>query len=676
SNSFKIFAICCGENLLRLIILFKFKIIILLLNSSVLREAYNRSELFNFLDIYYPKIKKLCDDQSTLDDLIISNEKFNKIIGSITSIMNQSRYWIFQGSPEIYNIVDALKASHLKSWKVSAHKDKIKEGDKIILWQTGDAAGCYALAEVVSEVGAFKEEGFETQYYQVPFEERDDLRVKLKVIDNAAEEPILWKEIKNAPELKLFKAGNQGTNFSASKEEFTFFKNQILSSEGSNVIKNGVDVQTVGSKIEVPLNKILYGPPGTGKTYLSKELAVKIANPAFKLEENLSIKNQRKKITDEYKALFKNGQIVFTTFHQSFSYEDFVEGIKPETVDKNVTYDTIPGLFKELCEKADTKSDSNFDQVLSKFKAHLIEKEVIKIHTGTIEFDVFFKGGKTFKINPKESKNTNPQYPASIENILKLYKGEADEGMYNPSYVKGILNYLFENYNLKPYDSISSGNENNFVLIIDEINRGNVSAIFGELITLLEEDKRLGEDEAIKVKLPYSKTDFGIPSNLYIIGTMNTADRSVEALDTALRRRFSFKEIMPDPSLLEEIEFDGFNLKEVLETINERIEFLLDRDHTIGHSYFMDLESDDTNGLEEVFKNKVIPLLQEYFYHDYEKIALILGSGFVKVETNHQVKFPSIEGISRPDQVTLCELVNDIDDIEAAVLKLLNRDGE
>ena len=165
----------------------------------------------------------------------------------------------------------------------------------------------------------------------------------------------------------------------------------------------------------------------------------------------------------------------------------------------------------------------------------------------------------------------------------------------------------------------------------------------------------------LSVKLPYSKKEFEVPSNLYVFGTMNTADRSVEALDTALRRRFSFKEIMPNPSLLENIEFDGFNLKEVLETINERIEFLLDRDHTIGHSYFMDLESGDTDGLEEIFKNKVIPLLQEYFYHDYEKIALILGSGFVTVKPNHQVKFRTMEGISGPDQVTLCELINDID---------------
>lgn len=426
-----------------------------------------------------------------------------------------------------------------------------------------------------------------------------------------------------------------------------------------------------------PLNQILYGPPGTGKTYKTKELAVQIANPDLMIDADLDIIHIRKAITKEYDRLYDNGQIVFTTFHQSFSYEDFVEGIKPETLDNNVTYSVIPGIFKEICEKADTKDASNFEEILARFKEDVIEQEKITVNTGSIEFDVFYKGGKTFKINPKDSKVENPQYPASIENILKLYKNAPNENMYNPSYVKGILNFLFAEYGLKKYDSIDSQNNKKYVLIIDEINRGNVSAIFGELITLLEPDKRLGADEEIVLNLPYSKDEtFGVPSNLYIIGTMNTADRSVEALDTALRRRFVFEEVMPKPELLDRILYDGFNLREVLETINNRIEALLDRDHTIGHSYFIKLKSGNTEGLSNVFKNNIIPLLQEYFYNDYEKIALVLGKGFVKEKNQKPVEFAQFDNIDTPEKDRAYELISEVEDIEEAVKLLLNSSNE
>ncbi|MDG0973345.1 MAG: AAA family ATPase [Crocinitomicaceae bacterium] len=265
---------------------------------------------------------------------------------------------------------------------------------------------------------------------------------------------------------------------------------------------------------------------------------------------------------------------VFTTFHQSYSYEDFIEGIKPimseEEVIGSVGYGIENGIFKDLCERASRDSD------------------------------------------------------------------------------------------------------NQYAIFIDEINRGNVSAIFGELITLIEVDKRKNGKNPMSVTLPYSKKLFSVPSNVDIIGTMNTADRSVEALDTALRRRFTFEEMLPNPSLLKE-QIDGISLEKLLTTINERIEVLVDRDHTIGHAYFMEVKSIDT--LRNVFANKVIPLLQEYFYGDYAKMEMVIGPDFFnKEKRTKKVAFAvSNEDIEIPSGSY--ELVNVMDvefDIEAALIRLLN----
>lgn len=175
-------------------------------------------------------------------------------------------------------------------------------------------------------------------------------------------------------------------------------------------------------------------------------------------------------------------------------------------------------------------------------------------------------------------------------------------------------------------------NKEPYVFIIDEINRGNISKIFGELITLIETTKRSGEgkEECISTKLPYSNEEFTVPDNVYIVGTMNTADRSIALMDTALRRRFKFEEMLPNYDLLKNIfvEDEGVkvNIGAMLKAINERIEYLYDREHTIGHAVFLELkENNNIDKLENIFKKSVIPLLQEYFYEDYEKIRLILG---------------------------------------------------
>ncbi|WP_272149951.1 McrB family protein [Tenacibaculum aiptasiae] len=435
-------------------------------------------------------------------------------------------------------------------------------------------------------------------------------------------------------------------------------------------------------------NLILYGPPGTGKTYQTKKLAIELIENCEYSDE----KEARKYILERYNELCKKEQIVFTTFHQSMGYEDFVEGIKPKTEDKKLTYEVEDGIFKNIVTKAsyslakEVKKESiirikdfstAYDVYLDEVSEKLETEEKVTLQTksgGTINIVEISQQGNFLL----EHENGERRYTVSKDRLLKLNKGIPDYkevlnineefrkviGGSNASAYWAVLRKLQElnivskendinddiSYEEK-VEVISSltekdyirGTGDHYVLIIDEVNRGNVSAIFGELITLLEPDKRLGKDEAITVKLPYSKKEFGIPSNLHIIGTMNTADRSVEALDTALRRRFEFKEIMPKPELLKDILFDGFNLKEVLETINNRIELLLDRDHTIGHSYFINVESGDTEELASIFNNKVIPLLQEYFYGDYGKIGMVLGQGFIKKKDNGAVKFANFK---------------------------------
>ena len=175
-------------------------------------------------------------------------------------------------------------------------------------------------------------------------------------------------------------------------------------------------------------------------------------------------------------------------------------------------------------------------------------------------------------------------------------------------------------------DDTLAPNGKRYVLIIDEINRGNMSRVFGELITLIEPAKRAGRFETAEVQLPYSGERFSVPSNLYLIGTMNTADRSLAVVDTALRRRFDFIEMMPDPDALKQDDVQGVKIKLMLRAINLRIEHLYDREHTIGHSFFMGLTARSTLGdLALIFKNNVLPLLEEYFFEDWEKIDKILG---------------------------------------------------
>jgi len=393
----------------------------------------------------------------------------------------------------------------------------------------------------------------------------------------------------------------------------------FLSNGSKNNSEKSIEIPFVKvSKIEnsYPLNQILYGPPGTGKTYNTINKALEI------IGENIDGKS-REEIKEIFSLKVQEGQISFTTFHQSMSYEDFIEGIKPETVDNEVIYDIKPGIFRLFCEQAKTKaiSSDNFEQVYKKLLDEIKKnsgKLVLESIVHAKEFTVYVNS----KGNLRFHANTEKHYEGVIKKEVIEHYLKTGETLDWPSYVKAVGVYLVSKYH---YTKKEQEANKRYVFIIDEINRGNVSQIFGELITLIEEDKRLGNSEALEVILPYSKKPFSVPSNLYIIGTMNTADRSVEALDAALRRRFCFEEMMPIYDL-EGLD-SGFKEVEILKTINHRIEKLLDKDHQIGHSYFLSVKSKED--LISAFYTKIIPLLQEYFFGDFGKIGLILGSGFV-----------------------------------------------
>lgn len=450
----------------------------------------------------------------------------------------------------------------------------------------------------------------------------------------------------------------------------------------------------ISSKETFDKNMILYGPPGTGKTYNTAIYAVAIC----KGESLESIKKMPyADVMDEYEKLKKAGRVAFTTFHQSYGYEEFIEGIKPiiDNEKNDIGYTIEDGVFKAFCDNARKKDvtltgeGENRDLTNSKVWCILLDG------TGVSELKKRCFTDNSIRIGwnelPDRIDDESQVENRTIYNILTDFQDEMQVGdivvtqLTNHS-IDGIGiitgDYGFDksdsDYPRKrtvewlskddEYEVLSINdstklprksvcvlhrvtadkilgllkkdanitvdeNAEPHVFIIDEINRGNISKIFGELITLIENTKREGEEEAATAILPYSKKPFSVPSNVYILGTMNTADRSIALMDTALRRRFQFEEMMPDANVLRKIGADKIkqagaelDVAAMLEAINERIEYLFDREHTIGHAFFTGLKDEPTvEKLASIFKKSVIPLLQEYFYEDYRKIMLVLG---------------------------------------------------
>ncbi|WP_051251706.1 AAA family ATPase [Psychrilyobacter atlanticus] len=527
------------------------------------------------------------------------------------------------------------------------------------------------------------------------------------------------------------------------KENFfeeTFNKEEINEELLEKIIKNLKEYSSIileegkkGSvnKNKVPLNQILYGPPGTGKTYNTVNKALEIIDNQFYLENQ----NNREILKEKFEEYKENGQIEFITFHQSYGYEEFIEGIKaiPSGKEGNETnemiYDVVDGVFKLIIKECISKNEVETNDILinenttiwkmslgnsqngedkyyyeealntdtiimgygnnvnfsncnskkdieklsddqttidmiDRFKHQIKIDDIVIISDGNRKFkaivqvisDYYFDGKSNF--NQKRKIKWLQRFSNSKDALKVSDRYFTQVTLNKPQGINkdNLINYLSNK-------DMVDNRDKNYVLIIDEVNRGNISKIFGELITLIEGSKRLGGKEELEITLPYSGDKFGVPNNLYILGTMNTADRSIALMDTALRRRFNFEEMMPNPCLLydknevygiedeneevnilelnnwnfedkehelyfdEDYDHDLFigqiNLRRLLYKINQRIEYLYDRDHMIGHAYFIGVKTKEE--LDDVMKNKIIPLLQEYFYDDWEKIQIVLG---------------------------------------------------
>lgn len=692
-------------------------------------------------------------------------------------------YWIFQGNSTVFDFETALRKDILTAWTVSAHRDKIKVGDKVILWITGNQSGCYALAEVVLEP---KEKKPSLDDHLWSSEDKNELKADIKITHNLVDTPILKQKVDFLEQLKDLKVGNQGTNFSATEEEFEtllslatntvkrqywlyapgenarhweeFYKNGIIGlgwddigdlkqyntrdqikqalinayggtgskkndvsanddflnkinigdviiakkgrSEllGYGVVTSNYDfdnnrpeyqkvrqvewklkgnwqvdfslvlktltditkypsdhksydtyyerllgIMGQSNKIEkiedinFPLNTILYGPPGTGKTYTTILRAAEIV-------ENRKVDNYREAL-----EVFKTNlhdKIEFITFHQNYSYEDFIQGLRPDTDnDSSLVFEKKDGVFKKIADKAlenlklaqkapeEVSSEAKFDKALELFSDKVIESEEnLKINDTAYVFEV---EEDAFRYTGEKWANHANGHRMKFSDLKEFYRNNVNsrKDIKKLSNISGLANQHATYYYLVYAEIIKllpnkaeepqKVQRSNYVIIIDEINRANISRVFGELITLIEPDKRSHGAIPLEVRLP-SGDPFIVPSNLFIIGTMNTADKSIALLDIALRRRFEFESMYPKYEIKDQEIYDV----DVLKKINNRIIESKGHDFQVGHAYFMG----DNKDLIERMNKKVIPLLLEYYMNDAKEVKKILHSAGLKIE--------------------------------------------
>jgi hypothetical protein len=591
--------------------------------------------------------------------------------------INSNRYWVFQCNPLKHNFVEEMSSGPaITGWAANQHDLRIKEGDKGIVWLTGAQAGCYALVTVASDPYPVAT----TATYS------NGMKVDLRIDLNIAHNPVLRSEIDGEPWFQDFKGGHQGTNFSLSQEAYLGFQNRAKMKD--SIMNSNVHNQNTTG----PLNLILQGPPGTGKTYNAVYRALQIVEPSFARQiETMNEPEKRKVAMARFNQLIDQRVIETITFHPSFSYEEFVEGIRPVKDEGDssggIRFECEPGILKRFVQ--DIQKNHSLRQIENKLISP--DAEVWRMSLGERNNDRVFNDciqHEYIGVNYGAAQNFSDlavdsyfdQHPnQSGRSPLKQFVEQMDKGdlvcVFNTSTSIRAIGVITGQYEYasgsemphrrsvkwldKGVHEVFSLNGNrylrqraihalpsirvpdilglitkgqaskhqdtqNYVLLIDEINRGNISKIFGEVITLIEEDKRQGKANGSPIRLPYSKDSFILPANLHIIGTMNTADRSISMMDIALRRRFFFESIQPNLSLCVETVPDcRINLRELISQLNKRVRLLLGCDFEIGHSYFLSDKIKTLSEFKAVWFSQILPLLSELLYEDWDKLSFV-----------------------------------------------------
>jgi hypothetical protein len=556
-------------------------------------------------------------------------------------------YWVFQCNPAEFDFETAVRNNLLHDWTIAAHKDKIKKGDKVILWLTGKRSGCYALARVTSDPA---ESTSSPDNHLWKIEPKNSLKSGIEILHNLIGKPLLWRNIKEYEVLKDLKVGNQGTNFTANRKQY----NTLL-----KLIENST--QTMSNKIEIFINTILYGPPGTGKTFKLNE---------YKEEYFIDrgITKTSEEVLKEKVATYPFWKVLGAVLASSSKPLTVGEIISHQIVKAriNPANKTKPNTlaWADLQSYADDQStqlDGKYRRSIKLFHKgdeskwaiaddkkedleDIIDQELLDIATNPALEPVQSTAFKTrFNFITFHQKYSYEDFIEGIKPLLQDDDVEEAGGDLQFELKKGIFyNSCLEALKLVGYESfeecyedsienriakfeaIKSNPSKQFALFIDEINRANISAVFGELITLLEDDKRMGADNEMWVELPYSNEKFCVPANLYVIGTMNTADRSIALLDIALRRRFEFKGLYP---LYTETEW----WSSVLEALNQAIyNWKKNPDFFIGHAFFINKPEEDKI---KILNAKIIPLLYEYCQNNAETVKRILTEAGIQIKT-------------------------------------------